>query len=292
MAVRFLLFLALLLAADAHGQDAPRPVSVQELSLLLRSGYTGDEVLRETAGRPLLAPLDAAAERALLDAGADARTVAALRADRRVASSNEATDAQQRQAAADQYRLDVWEADQARRAEAGRESMRAKLATRREEALKQVGTLLRDKLVLFAHNRLEPYDNATLAGKRLFLLYSALDTDKTSLKLTTQLAEFYRRFAPAHPEFETVFLSADGSAADMEGHLRQTQMPWPALAFDQIEKEPDLAALRRGGMPRLMLINGGGETLADNFEVGKPASSQRVLDVLLSQTAMKPPVTR
>ena len=37
-----------------------------------------------------------------------------------------------------------------------------------------------------------------------------------------------------------------------------------------------------------MLINGGGETLADNFENGKPANSQRVIDVLLGQTAPRP----
>ena len=279
MTARFVLLAAVLLfAAEAHGQDAPRPVGLQELSLLLRSGYTGDEVLRETAGRPLLAPLDAAAERALLEAGADARTVALLRDGRRVVSSNEAANAQQRQAAADQYRLDAWEAEQARRADAARESLHAKLAARREEALKQVITTLRDKLVVFAHNRVEPCDNAALTGKRLFLLYAAAGSDKASLKLTPRLVEFYKKFAPAHPEFETVFVSADDSAEEMENHLRRTRMPWPALAYDQIEGQPDLAALRRAGLPRLVLINGGGEPLADSSEAGKVSSPQSVLD--------------
>lgn len=294
MTARLVLLAAVfLLAAGVRGQDAPpaaasRPVSVQELSLLLRSGYTGDEVLRETAGRPLLTPLDAAAERALLDAGADARTVAALREDRRVASATEAANTQQRQAAADQYRLDAWEAEQARRAEASREAMRAKLATRREEALKQVGTQLRDKLVTFAHNRLEPYDNAALTGKRLFLLYAA-GSDKYSLKLTPPLIDFYKKFAPTHPEFEAVLISADRSAADMENFLRQTQLPWPALAYDQIEKQPDLAALRQTGIPRLVLINGGGEMLADSSSAdGKTINAQRVLDTLVAQTTPKP----
>ena len=87
MPTRFVLFAtAVLLAvcpftARCEDQAAPRPVSVQELSLLLRSGYTGDEALKETAGRPLLTPIDAAAEHALLDAGADARMIASLRND-------------------------------------------------------------------------------------------------------------------------------------------------------------------------------------------------------------------
>ena len=289
MIARFALLASMLLcAAEARGQDAPRPVGIQELSLLLRSGYTGDEVLRETAGRPLLAPLDAAAERALLEAGADAHTVALLRDGRPVVSPNEAANAQQRQAAADQYRLDAWEADQGRRADAARKSLHAKLAARREEALKQVSTTLHDKLVVFAHNRLEPGDNATLTGKRLFLLYAAAGSDKASLKWTPRLVEFYRKFAPAHPEFEAVFVSADDSAQEMENHLRRTRMPWPALAYDQIEGQPDLDALRRAGLPRLVLINGGGETLADNFEDGELTSPQSVLDTLLKQTTSRP----
>ncbi len=297
MTARFVPLVAVLLGlltARAFGQNespaaTPRPVSVQELCLLLRSGYTGDEALRETAGRPLLAPLDAAAERALLEAGADARTVAALRTGRPVVSQAEAADVQQRQAASDQYRLEAWEAEQARLADASRAAMQAKLTARREEALKQVSTQLHDKLVVFAHNRLEPYDSATLAGKRLFLLYVAAGWDKSSLKLTPLLVDFYKKFAPGHPAFETVLISADRSATDMEAYLRQTQMPWPALAFDQLEAEPNLAALRQQELPRMLLIDGSGQTLADSHGDGKTIDAQRVFDAILNQTAANKP---
>ena len=190
---------------------------------------------------------------------------------------------------ADRYRLEVWEAEQARRADASRAAMQAKLTARREETLKQVATQLRDKLVVFAHNRLEPYDNATLAGKRFFLLYVAAGWDKNSLKQTPPLVDFYRRFAPDHPECETGLISADRAAADMEAHLRQTQMPWPALAFDQIAGQPDLAALRQPELPRLVLINGGGETMADSSGDGKTVNARRVIDALVSQTQRAAP---
>ncbi len=317
-AVALLLALGPISGALCVDNSNPRPVGVQELSLLLRSGYTGDEVLRETAGRPLLAPLDAAAQRALLDAGADARTMpsglkvhellarigggggyavvetseaadlqhlaglfAALRAGRAVASQTEASEAQRRQAAVEQYRLEAWEAEQARRAEAGRQALNSRLAARREESLKQGGTLLRDKLVVCAHDRLEPYDNAALAGKRIFLLYAAGGSDPASHVLTPQLVEFYKKFAPAHPDFELVLVSGDRSAADLERHMKREKMPWPALAFEQIAQEPDLAALRKDGLPRLRLVDGSGQTIADNFDNGKLTNSQRVIDTLL-----------
>ena len=69
----------LLLAAPAGSRAAGQPVTVKDLCLMLRGGYTGDEVLRETAGRPLLEPIDATAEAALRAAGADAKLIAALK---------------------------------------------------------------------------------------------------------------------------------------------------------------------------------------------------------------------
>ena len=284
----FILVAAALLAvcpSPTRGENnaAPRPVSVEELSLLLRSGYTGDEVLKETAGRPLLAPIDAAAEHALLEAGADARTVAALRDGRRVASATEADALRQRQAAAEQQRLSAWEADQARRAEAGREAVQTKLATRREEQLRQVATGLHSKLVVYTDDRLKPYDDAALANKKVFLFYAASATNKAAHQLTPQLVEFYKKFAPAHPEFEVVLLSADRSPEDMERTMKVEAMPWPALAWEQLAKQPDLAALGKEGIPRLVLIDGSGQKLADNFENGKFVSPQKVIDVLLGK---------
>ncbi len=274
------LFLVCPSLARCEENTASRPVSIQELSLLLRSGYTGDEVLKETAGRPLLAPIDAAAEHALLDAGADARTVTALRDGRRVASVTEAADTQQRQAAVEQHRLESWEADQARRAEAGRQAVQTKFAARREDELRQVANGLHDKLLVCTDGRLGPYNDAALANKKIFLFYTAAASDKASRQVTPQLAEFYKKFAPAHPEFEIVLLSADRSAADMERAMQFAAMPWPALAWEQLAKQPDLAALGKDGLPRLVLIDGSGRKLADNFENGKFVSPQHVIDVL------------
>ena len=100
---------------------------------------------------------------------------------------------------ADQFKLEAWEAEQARRVQAARQTTQAKLAARRDEQLRQVATGLRDKLVICKDDRLGPYDNAVLAGKKLFLLYAAAGSDKASRQWTPQLVEFYKKFAPAHP---------------------------------------------------------------------------------------------
>ncbi len=68
---------------------------------MLRGGYTGDEVLRETNGRPLLEPLDPDNEKLLLAAGADARLVNALRASHPALTDDQAAAARAQQAGID-----------------------------------------------------------------------------------------------------------------------------------------------------------------------------------------------
>ena len=86
----------------ARVRAAGQPVTVKELCLMLRSGYTGDEVLRETSGRPLLEPLDDPNEKLLRAAGADTRLVDALRATHPALSADEAAAARQHAAVAAQ----------------------------------------------------------------------------------------------------------------------------------------------------------------------------------------------
>ena len=88
-----------------------------------------------------------------------------------------------------------------------------------------------------------------------------------------------------------MLLSVDRSAADMEKSMRQAAMPWPAVAFEQLAQQPSLAALVKEGVPRLVLIDGGGVMIADNVENGKLLNPQRVLDALTSRSAGAAPAT-
>ena len=65
--------------------------------------------------------------------------------------------------------------------------------------------------------------------------------------------------------------------------MKAESMPWPALAWERLTKEPDLAALGKEGIPRLVLIDGSRQKLADNLENGKVGSPQKVIDTLLAK---------
>src|ERR1700724_644032 len=71
-------FLGLFLFALAI-QAAQLPLTVRELSLMLRSGYSSNSVMQELARRHFVDTIDAAKETALLNAGASPELIAALK---------------------------------------------------------------------------------------------------------------------------------------------------------------------------------------------------------------------
>ena len=279
--VRLGLLLALCLGARLPARAAgPQPMTIKELSLMLRGGYTSDDVLRETAGRPLLEPLDAAAEKTLVQAGADAHLINTLKTAHRTLSDDELAAIRQRQADLDHQKLEAWEGNQARLLAANKQAAESVQSTRKQEMLGKTAANLRGLLVTAGDNGLQPYAPDALAGKKLFAFYFASLNNPPCSKFTPQLVKFYQDFAPKHPAFEVVFVSQDRSAFNMENHMRQSAMPWPALGFDRIAQQPDLAALGKQVVPRLTLIDGAGRLVSDSVVDGKYVGPQHVLDDL------------
>lgn len=253
---------------------ADRPVTVQELCLMLRGGYTGDEVLRETAARPLLGTLDADGEKALRAAGADARLIASLKSAHRALTGDEAAAARQRQAEID------------RRAEEARNNTQARLLdTRAPVAVasgapgnsRHMADLLHGKLVTLRDGQVRPFDDTALAGKKYFALYFSALWCGPCRKFTPQFVEFYKQFAPAHPEFEVVFISNDHSPFDMENYMRQDGMSWPALAFDRKAHEPELLHYAGSGIPDLVIVDGSGKVISDSYHGEEYVGPHKVL---------------
>jgi hypothetical protein len=233
----------------------PRPVSVQDLCLMLRSGYTDGEVLQETASRPLLEPLTPASEQALRTAGADQRLIDALKTNRQVATPAEAMAARAQQAAEAQRASAVAAEQTAVPAQAPAQrpvtspatapAANAPSAPQASAADPQyIAKMLRGKLVVFRDEQLAPAENDALKDKTMIGLYYARLTTKGTGTFPTDLVQIYRTAVVKHPEFEIVFISGDPSLYSMENYVRHLQMPWPALAFDQISQVPALSHLQ------------------------------------------------
>ena len=265
LGVPALCFLLLLLCA------AGQPVTVKELCLMLRGGYTADEVLRETAGRPLLEPIDAEAEKSLRAAGADARLVASLRATHPTFASNQASAVPQRQGASAPRSLPAPVAN------GNAPSAPAPAADPTDPFGKMAG-LLRGQLVAYRNGVWQRYDEPTLANKQLFAIYFAARANPQCQTFTPQLEKFYRDFVPKHPNFEVVFFSEDPSSAEMQDYVRESAMPWPAYIYENASKQTDLVALGKQGLPRLVLIDGACRLVADSFVGGQYVGPQHVLD--------------
>ena len=264
--------------AAAQQPPAARPVTIQELALLLHGGYTGHEVAREIGNRPLLTPLDDAGEKTLRAAGADQSLLDTLKA-RATLTTDQADAARQRQVAIDARNTQENAAYASRMREVNQQVFAEHRAERKQEELGKLATSLRGKLVTGRDGSLQPCADTALNGKMLFALYFAADTPACR-QFTPRLAAFYQDFEPKHPAFEIVFISEDRSADAMASHLRQVTMPWPALSYPVKAQVPDLVKLGQGTLPRLVLVDGESRVVSDSYVEGKYVGPQHVLDDL------------
>ncbi len=126
---------------------------------------------------------------------------------------------------------------------------------------------LKDDLVYWHEGSLVPFDNETLEGKKFYLLFFSAIWSKEGRQFTSQLADYYNRVHPQHPEVEVVFFSADRSAFAMENYVSQTQMPWPVVSYDKLQgKAGALAGAFTHQIPRLILAEANGRVLSDSGE--------------------------
>ena len=77
---------------------------------------------------------------------------------------------------------------------------------------------------------------------------------------TPKLVEWYKDFKATHPNFELVFVSGDRDEAAMKEYIKETGMPWPAVAFDKVESEA-FQKFSSDGIPYLVLLDENGKAL-------------------------------
>lgn len=262
------LFLTLLVAGAAFSTLPARtlPLTIKEVTLMLRSGFSNETVQRELSVRRFADSCDAGAEKALRDAGAAPALIDAIKNGSYASSPGDAQAAQAELAA--QAARRAREAERSRKFNTLYQDQLARAraaAPLRLETPHPLADQLKGDLVLSKNGSLTRFDDEALGKKKLIALYFSASWCAPCRKFTPQLVEYYNRVASQHPEFEIVFFSRDRSPFGMETYMRDTQMPWPAIDFGKL---PGKEALRKYGgesIPCLVLLDASGRVISDSY---------------------------
>jgi nucleoredoxin len=275
---RLLIFVVLVQSFTASPFAKLPPLSVKEVSLMLRSGYSVAAVQQELATRRLIEPIDAAAEASLLKAGASIAFIEALR--RGAFSVPEVELAAAKQQLAEQARRKGLQDEEAKKLNA---AYQAQLADARAAAAhgtgggNRVAAQLKGDLVVSRDGSLGVFNDEALEKKKLIGLFFSAQWCSYCRKFTPELVQFYNRVAAAHPEFEIVFMSRDKSAPAMEKYMRELQMPWPAVKFEKLVEKETLRKYAGAGIPCLVVVDAEGKVVSDSYAGDKYVGPSKVL---------------
>lgn len=239
---------------------APTPLTVKEVSLMLRSGFSSEVVLRELSKRKFADTLDPTSEEQLVKAGASQSLINTLESGVYQLSAAETA------AAAEKQKSNAEKVSRANlEPQTTSQSAPTKPASPTEaQAGGDMYDHFKDDLVYWHEGSLVPFDDETLQKKKFYLLFFSAIWSKEGRQFTSRLVDYYNHVAPQHPEFEVVFFSVDRSAFAMENYISQTNMPWPAVAFDKRSgKAGGIQSLVRE-IPHLILADSTGKILSDS----------------------------
>lgn len=246
-----------LLALVVRSGAAQLPLTVKDVSLMLRAGYTSSTVAQELARRHFAGDLDADKEQTLLKAGATPDLVAALKSGT--------------------YALSPQQAEQVQQQVARQDQRNAKPIQPSGGGTNVIYEAVKGDLVRCTNGTVVPANDEAIAGKKLIALYFSAHWCGPCRKFTPNLVAYYNRVAPQHPEFEVIFFSADRSASAMQTYMGETNMPWPAIDYAKIESKEVLRRYAGKGIPCLVLVDENGKVISDSFAGEKYLGPGKVL---------------
>jgi nucleoredoxin len=249
-------------------QAGQLPLTVKEMSLMLRSGYSSDALIQELAARHFADKLDADKEKTLTQAGASAELIAALKSGTYSLSPEQMASAQQQ--IADKTKRRAAEAEASRQFDSLYQSQiarqRADGPTRPPVTnANAVRELVKGDLVSFHNGALGHFDDEALEKKKLIALYFSAHWCAPCRKFTPTLVDYYNRVAPQHPEFEIIFVSSDKSQFGMDTYMREANMPWPAIDYQKLGGKDAIKKYAGDGIPCLVLVDQTGKVISDSF---------------------------
>jgi nucleoredoxin len=277
--MRYLSCLSLLLVSLATAGTLP--LTVSEIGLMLRTGYSSAAVEKELAARHFADTLDEAKRKALLNAGATPQLLDALSSGKFTAPQEEIEKARQQRE--EQIRQRALATEREKKLDVnlnGRgdsPESPARMPRAQKPVAETISPLLKGKLVRCRNGLLTSYYDEELNGKRIYGLYFSAHWCPPCRKFTPQLIEYYNKIVRDHPEFEIIFLSADKTVDAMAGYMRDTGMPWPAIDYAKLKSVPELVKYAGKGIPDLVIIDSSGKVLADSYVNGNYVGPAQVL---------------
>lgn len=256
------------------------PLTVKDVCLMLRSGYSSESVQRELSVRHLAETCDTAGETALRGAGASPSLIDAMKSGVYQTSQSDALAALEERTA--QAQRQAFETERLRKMNSLYQAQRARerTAPRPLETRTAVADLVKGDLVYWNNESVARFDDETFGSKKLIALYFSANWCPGCRQFTPQLVEYYNRVKPVHPEFEIILVSADRSAAEMGIHMRNTRMPWPAVDFAKLPHKESLKKYGGQSIPCLVVVDASGKVLVDTFEGKTRVGPEKVLATL------------
>jgi nucleoredoxin len=273
-------------------QAGQMPLTVGEVSLMLRAGYSSSSVMQELSARRCVDAVDEAKEKTLVNSGASAELIAALKSGMYSLSADKSEKVLQQMEAQAQQRAEAAQA--ARKSEAAYQAQVIRQRNAKPTAINTGGTeaiseFLKSDLIRLRSGDPIHADDTALANKKLIAFYFSAEWCGPCRKFTPQLVDYYKRVAPEHPEFEIVFFSSDKSQYAMEKYMRDENMPWLAIDFTKLKDKAVLKKNAGDGIPAMILVDSTGNMISSSFADGKYVGPQKVLADLDAIFAGKPP---
>lgn len=115
-----------------------------------------------------------------------------------------------------------------------------------------------------------------LADNDYILFYFSAHWCPPCRKATPELVKWYHRRG-ADESFEFVFVSRDRSAGEMQAYREDADMPWPAIAYEQIAAS-GVDRFAGSGIPHLALVGRDGELITSSNVAGRYVGLRPVLE--------------
>jgi len=254
------------------------PLTIKEISLMLRSGYSSNAVMQELSARHFAEKLDAEKEKTLIQVGASAELITALKSGTYLLSPEQMTIAQGQ--IADQTKRRAAEAERSRQFDSLYQGQIAReRATARPQApgANAIRELVKGDLISLRNGALGHFDDEALEKKKLIALYFSAHWCPPCRKFTPELVDYYNRVATQHPEFEIVFVSFDKSQFAMETYMREANMPWPAIDFPKLGGKEAVRKYAGKGIPCLVLVDATGTVISSTYSGAQYLGPAKVL---------------